>query len=87
MVGDLIGRDAELDRVRSALGADRAIVVAGEPGIGKTALVRAAADQVTEAMARGEIEAAFGTPALGVAVRHFAGGKILIPASMLWPGW
>lgn len=43
------------------------------------------ADQVTEAMARGDIEAAFGTPALGVAVRHFAGGKILIPASMLWP--
>lgn len=43
------------------------------------------ADQVTEAMARGEIEAAFGTPALGIAVRLFAGGKILIPASMLWP--
>jgi len=44
------------------------------------------ADQVTEAMARGEIEAAFGTPALGVAIRHFAGGKLLMPASMLWPG-
>lgn len=44
------------------------------------------ADQVTEAMARSEIEAAFGTPALGVAIRHFAGGKVLIPASLLWPG-
>lgn len=44
------------------------------------------ADEVTEAMARGEIEAAFGTPALAVAVRRFVGGRILVPASMLWPG-
>ncbi len=43
------------------------------------------ADLVTEALARDEIAAAFGTPALAVAARRFAGGKILIPAPRLWP--
>jgi NitT/TauT family transport system substrate-binding protein len=43
------------------------------------------ADQVTEAMVKNEISAAFGTPALAVAVRRFAGGRILYPPSLLWP--
>jgi NitT/TauT family transport system substrate-binding protein len=43
------------------------------------------ADLVTEAMARGDVSAAMGTPALAVAVMRFAGGKILIPPSRLWP--
>jgi NitT/TauT family transport system substrate-binding protein len=43
------------------------------------------ADLVTEAMARGDVAAAVGTPALAVAVTRFAGGRILIPASRLWP--
>ncbi|MBI5640499.1 MAG: ABC transporter substrate-binding protein [Nitrospirae bacterium] len=43
------------------------------------------ADLVTEAMARDEVDAAVGTPALAVAVRRFAGGKVLYPPSLLWP--
>jgi NitT/TauT family transport system substrate-binding protein len=43
------------------------------------------ADLVTEAVARGEVDAAFGTPALAVAIRRFAGGRLLIPPSRLWP--
>lgn len=43
------------------------------------------ADQITEAMARGEIAAAVGTPALAVAVQRYAGGKVLLPPQMLWP--
>jgi NitT/TauT family transport system substrate-binding protein len=43
------------------------------------------ADLVTEAMARGDVAAAVGTPALAVAVTRFAGGRILIPPSRLWP--
>ena len=38
----LVGRDSELARVATALAADRPVWVAGEPGIGKTSLVRAA---------------------------------------------
>jgi DNA-binding CsgD family transcriptional regulator/tetratricopeptide (TPR) repeat protein len=38
----LVGRDAESVRVRDALAADRSILVVGEPGIGKTSLIRAA---------------------------------------------
>lgn len=67
--------DVILRESLAAWGLERDLVVVNYPW----------ADQVTEAMGRGEIEAAFGTPALGVAVEHFAGGKILIPASMLWP--
>jgi NitT/TauT family transport system substrate-binding protein len=44
------------------------------------------ADLVTEAVARDEVAAAFGTPALAVAIRSFAGGRILYPPSRLWPG-
>ncbi|MDP2156276.1 MAG: ABC transporter substrate-binding protein [Nitrospirota bacterium] len=43
------------------------------------------ADMVTEAIVKDEVAAAFGTPALAVAVKHYAGGKILYPPSMLWP--
>jgi len=43
------------------------------------------ADAITEAMASGSIEAAFGTPALAVALMSFAGGELLCPAGMLWP--
>lgn len=39
----LIARDAELIAVRAALDVDRPVIVIGEPGIGKTSLVRAAA--------------------------------------------
>ena len=43
------------------------------------------ADLVTEAMARHDVAAAVGTPALAVAISRFAGGKILYPTSRLWP--
>lgn len=43
------------------------------------------ADLITEAMAHGEISAAVGTPALAVAVQRYAGGRVLLPAAMLWP--
>jgi NitT/TauT family transport system substrate-binding protein len=43
------------------------------------------ADLVTEAVVTGEVSAAFGTPALAIAIERFAGGKILYPPSMLWP--
>jgi NitT/TauT family transport system substrate-binding protein len=43
------------------------------------------ADQVTEAVVKGEVSAAVGTPALAVAIRRFAYGRILYPASRLWP--
>jgi NitT/TauT family transport system substrate-binding protein len=42
-------------------------------------------DLVTEAVVSDEVAAAFGTPALGVAIRRFAGGKILLPPDKLWP--
>ncbi len=43
------------------------------------------ADEVTEAMVKGNISAAVGTPALAVAIKRYAGGKILYPPSKLWP--
>jgi NitT/TauT family transport system substrate-binding protein len=43
------------------------------------------ADQVTEAIVKEEVAAAFGTPALAVAVRRFAGGRVLYPPARLWP--
>ncbi len=43
------------------------------------------ADLVTEAVVQDDVAAAFGTPALAVAVRRFAGGKVLYPPSRLWP--
>lgn len=43
------------------------------------------ADMILEAMVKGEISVAFGTPALAAAIKRYAGGKILYPPSMLWP--
>ncbi len=43
------------------------------------------ADLVTEAVVNDDVAAAFGTPALAVAISRFAGGKVLYPASRLWP--
>jgi NitT/TauT family transport system substrate-binding protein len=43
------------------------------------------ADQVTEAVVKDDVAAAFGTPALAVAVRRFAGGRVLYPPARIWP--
>jgi NitT/TauT family transport system substrate-binding protein len=43
------------------------------------------ADQILEAVHKNKVSAAVGTPALAVAVRKYANGKILYPPSMLWP--
>ncbi|MFO0754551.1 MAG: ABC transporter substrate-binding protein [Thermodesulfovibrionales bacterium] len=43
------------------------------------------ADRVVEAMAKGEIAAAVGTPALAVTLKRYAKGKVLYPPSRLWP--
>lgn len=43
------------------------------------------ADQVLEAVVRNEVAAAFGTPALAVAVKRYTDGKVLYPPSKLWP--
>ncbi len=43
------------------------------------------ADLVIEAVVRDEVSAAVGTPALAVAIRRFAGGRVLYPPSRLWP--
>ena len=43
------------------------------------------ADAIVEAMVKGEISAAIGTPALAVALKRYAGGKILYPAAKVWP--
>jgi len=43
------------------------------------------ADMVTEAVVNDEVSAAFGTPALAIAIKRFAGGRVLYPPSGLWP--
>jgi NitT/TauT family transport system substrate-binding protein len=43
------------------------------------------ADLVTEAVVKDEVAAAVGTPALAVAIKRFAGGKVLWPAAGFWP--
>ncbi|MCC6347899.1 MAG: ABC transporter substrate-binding protein [Nitrospirales bacterium] len=43
------------------------------------------ADRVVEAMAKGDVAAAVGTPALAVTLRMYVEGKILYPPSRLWP--
>src|SRR5512147_541657 len=43
------------------------------------------ADMVTEAVVKDEVAAAVGTPALAVAIKRFAGGKVLWPAAGFWP--
>jgi NitT/TauT family transport system substrate-binding protein len=43
------------------------------------------ADQVLEALHRGDVSAAAGTPALAAAVKRYVGGTVLYPPSGLWP--
>ncbi|MBE0428263.1 MAG: ABC transporter substrate-binding protein [Thermoleophilia bacterium] len=43
------------------------------------------ADMVTEALAEGNVRAAFGTPALAVSARRYARCKIIWPPNLLWP--
>lgn len=43
------------------------------------------ADLVLEAVVKDEVAAAVGTPALAVAIKRFAGGKVLWPAAGFWP--
>jgi NitT/TauT family transport system substrate-binding protein len=43
------------------------------------------ADAIVEAIVKGEVAAAIGTPALAVALERYAGGKILYPPAKLWP--
>jgi NitT/TauT family transport system substrate-binding protein len=43
------------------------------------------ADFLVDALARDDIQAAFGTPALAAAVMVFARGKVLYPPSLIWP--
>lgn len=42
-------------------------------------------DQVTEAVVKGQVSAAVGTPALAVALQRYAEGRILYPPSKTWP--
>ena len=55
------------------------------PGSGISVVNYPWADLVTEAVVNNAVDAAFGTPALAVAIGRFAGGKILIPPARLWP--
>lgn len=43
------------------------------------------ADEVLEAIVRGDVSVAAGTPALAVAIQRYAQGNILYPASKIWP--
>lgn len=43
------------------------------------------ADEVLEALVRGDVSAAAGTPALAIAVQRYAQAKILYPPSKIWP--
>ena len=49
---ELVGRDAQIGRLRAFVSSARidggALLVTGEPGVGKTALLRAAADAAGE---------------------------------------
>src|SRR5258706_16015978 len=42
---DIYGRDAELARLAEALATERPVAVVGEAGVGKTTLIRAAAER------------------------------------------
>ncbi|MHB8845543.1 MAG: ABC transporter substrate-binding protein [Nitrospirota bacterium] len=55
------------------------------PGLGIAIKNYPWADLVTEAVVSDEVAAAFGTPALGVAIGRYANGRILIPPHRLWP--
>jgi len=43
------------------------------------------ADLVTEAVVKDDVSAAMGTPALAIAIKRYAGGRVLYPPSKLWP--
>ncbi len=43
------------------------------------------ADQVLEAIIRDDVAVAIGTPALAVAVKRYANGRVLYPPSRIWP--
>jgi NitT/TauT family transport system substrate-binding protein len=43
------------------------------------------ADEIVDAMLKGQVNGAFGTPALAIAAKHFAHGKLLYPAGGIWP--
>ncbi len=43
-------------------------------------------DRIIDALNKGQLSAAAGTPALAVALNRYAGGKVLYPPSELWPG-
>jgi NitT/TauT family transport system substrate-binding protein len=55
------------------------------PGSGISVVNYPWADLVTEAVVNNAVDAAFGTPALAVAIGRFANGRILIPPHLLWP--
>lgn len=81
--------------------ADRAIGVPGKGSIHDVILAEALdrhglagsvevvnfawADLIVDALADGSVSAAFGTPALAVAARRFAGCKLTWPPDRLWP--
>jgi len=44
------------------------------------------ADLVLEAFVKSQIDAAFGTPSLAVAIKRYGDGTVLYPPSRLWPG-
>jgi len=43
-------------------------------------------DRIIDALNKGQLSAAAGTPALAVALDRYADGKVLCPPSKLWPG-
>jgi NitT/TauT family transport system substrate-binding protein len=55
------------------------------PGRGITVKNYPWADLVTEAVVSDDVAAAFGTPALAVAIERYARGRILMPPHRLWP--
>ncbi len=64
---DLFGRDAELGRLAELLAAGRAVAIVGEAGVGKTTLVRAAAERAgLELREGGALETLAWTPHLAL---------------------
>ena len=53
---------------------------------GKVEIINFAwADEIVDAMAVGQVQGAFGTPALAIAAGRYAGGRLLYPPELLWP--
>src|SRR5918912_2274671 len=83
MVADVYGRDAELATIGEFLGAEptgpRALVVQGEPGIGKTTIVRAALESAKE------LRVLAARPVVGeMELPYAALGDILETAGVSW---